>query len=151
MTIILPYHNAPNYEDVNNLLREGNTVSSSSNPLRPSKTKNASSPFLGTILAFNDQGVQISSGTGYVPIFRPQYQSAKKTHEYVRASYIQQWNVLSTSIQAFYNNLRFGEYIHYLPSPNGGGGLVDVSPYEVKTAVTMSRNTNILTYSPYGY
>jgi|688.fasta_scaffold774993_2 hypothetical protein len=150
MNVILPYHNTPQYDDTSSPLREGNTASSSENPLVHHRGKNSLDAFFGPYLVFNDRGDQIGGGDGYIPIFRPQYQSSVKTHRYIRAFSYGGWNTLSTSDQVSYNDLIFGEYIHYMPNPRGGAGLVDVTPFELTTSVTMSRNTRSVVYSPYG-
>jgi len=150
MAIILPYHNTPNYDDTSSPLREGNTGSSSLNPLINHYGKNSANPFSGPYLVFDDRGNAIGGGTGYIPIFRPQYQQSVKTHRYIRAWSYGGWNILSTSDQVFYNDLEFGEYIHYMPNPAGGTGLVDTTPFELTTSVTISRNTRPVVYSPYG-
>jgi hypothetical protein len=150
MTLILPIHNTPNYDDTSQPLREGNTVSSALKPLRPSFTKQDADPFFGPYIEVNDEGDTVGGNSGYIPIFRPQYQKSIKTHRYIRALSYGGWNTLSTSDQAVYNDLSFGEYIHYVSNPRGGQGLVDTSPYEVKTSITMSRDARPVIYSPYG-
>lgn len=83
------------------------------------------------------------SGNATISFLRPAYDQTKRTHVYKRAT------KLSNSDQVSYNDLTFGEYIHYLPNQNGGQGLVDTSPYEVRTSVTISRRLVVATYSPY--
>lgn len=91
----------------------------------------------------DDLGNVVPLGVATIPFLRPAYDAAKKTHVYKRAIN------LSNSDQVSYNDLIFGEYIHYVPNPMGGQGLIDTSPYAVKTDVTISRNLVVATYSPY--
>lgn len=91
----------------------------------------------------DELGNVVPLGTFPVSIFKPAYSADRKTHIYSRATN------LSNSDQVSYNDLTFGTYIHYLPSPNGGQGLMDQTSYATQTDVKISRSLVVATYSPY--
>lgn len=91
----------------------------------------------------DDFGNMTPIGIAPIPFLRPAYDQTKKTHVYKRALN------LSNSDQVTYNDLTFGEYIHYVSSPMGGQGLIDTSPYAVTTDITISRTLTVGRYSPY--
>jgi len=98
----------------------------------------------------DELGNVVAGPSGTISFLRPAYDGTLKTHVYKRVpNNSNGQNILSNSSQVSYNALIFGEYIHYLPNQNGGQGLVDTSPYEVKTSITISRNLVVATYSPY--
>ena len=98
----------------------------------------------------DELGNVVAGPTGIISFLRPAYDNTLKTHVYKRVpNNSNGQNILSNSSQVSYNDLTFGEYIHYLPNQNGGQGLVDISPYAVRTSVTISRNLVVATYSPY--
>lgn len=153
MTILLPYHNTPNYDDTSQPLREDNTASSSANPLRPTYTKRSASPYNGSFNFVNDLGTTTSSSTGYISLFKPQYTQSIKTHRYVRASTYGSWNILSSSDLSQDNNINinFGRYIHYISQPTGGTSVLNSSSSNPTTAVVVSkRDFAPIIYSRYG-
>lgn len=131
------------FEDPAFRLREGNTINNGVSTLTPNKQKNDLSLIPYEINKVDDLGNVISDGAAVISFLRPAYDATKKTHVYSRATN------LSNSDQVSYNDLIFGEYIHYTANPGGGRGLVDTSPYAVKTDVTISRSLKVTTYSPY--
>lgn len=109
-----------------------------------------------------DGTYESSSTESGISIFRPQWNGQvfpNGRSVYVRSELINPnatdgsplYNAysLSTSNLTKYPDFLFREYIHYLPDPRGGQGLLDISPSEIKTQVTISRNINIATWSPY--
>jgi hypothetical protein len=139
------------FEDPNFKLRENNTINGGSGILTPSKNKNELNPTTYQRNEVDDDGNVTPVGVGIFSFLRPAYDANKKTHVYKRSEFSQltQEYTLSNSDQVSYNDLIFGEYIHYLPNPMGGRGLLDTSPHAVKTDVTISRNLRVATYSPY--
>jgi len=131
------------FEDPNFDLREDNTINNGESTLTPNKTKNDVNLTPYEISEVDDLGNVTPNGTAVISFLRPAYDATKKTHVYKRAIN------LSNSDQVSYNDLIFGEYIHYLSNPMGGQGLLDTSPYAVKTDVTISRSLRVATYSPY--
>jgi hypothetical protein len=91
----------------------------------------------------DDLGNVAPGQVGTISFLRPAYDPIKKTHVYKRAIN------LSNSDQVSYNDLTMGGYIHYIPSPGGGQGLLDVSSSAFRTDITISRNLVLATYSPY--
>jgi hypothetical protein len=91
----------------------------------------------------DELGNVVEGADAIISFLRPAYDADKKTHVYKRAIN------LSNSDQVSYNDLTMGEYIHYLPSPNGGQGLLDISSSAFRTDITISRNLVVVTYSPY--
>lgn len=91
----------------------------------------------------DDLGNVVPSGMATISFLRPAYDPASKTHVYSRATN------LSNSNQVSYNDLTFGRYIHYIPNPIGGQGLLDQTSYATMTDVIISRNLVVATYSPY--
>lgn len=131
------------FEDPTFRLREGNTINNGVSTLTPNKTKNDASLTPYEISEVDAFGNVTPNGTAVISFLRPAYDATKKTHVYKRAIN------LSNSDQVSYNDLIFGEYIHYVSNPTGGQGLIDTSPYAVKTDVTTSRSLRVATYSPY--
>lgn len=43
----------------------------------------------------------------------------------------------------------FNSYVHYLPNPAGGGGLLDTTPFDAKASVIYTRSSTFKSYSPY--
>lgn len=131
------------FEDPNFLLRDDNTINNGVSTLTPDKSKNDLNLIQYEINTVDDLGNVTPNGTAVISFLRPAYDADKKTHVYSRATN------LSNSDQVSYNDLIFGEYIHYVSNPMGGLGLLDTSPYAVKTDVTTSRSLRVATYSPY--
>jgi hypothetical protein len=139
------------FEDPNFDLREDNTINNGESTLTPNKNKNQLNPTVYERNEVDDDGNVTPAGFGEFSFLRPAYDAGKKTHVYKRSQFSQltQAYTLSNSDQVSYNDLIFGEYIHYLSNPMGGQGLLDTSPYAVKTDVTISRSLRVATYSPY--
>lgn len=139
------------FEDPNLKLREDNTINNGGSTLTPHKDKNQLNPTQYERNEVDDNGNVTPAGFGIFSFLRPAYDADKKTHVYKRSEFSQsaQAYTLSNSDQVSYNDLIFGEYIHYVSSPMGGQGRLDTSPYAVKTDVTISRNLRVATYSPY--
>ena len=81
----------------------------------------------------DDLGNVVAGENGIISFLRPAYDATKKTHVYKRATN------LSTSDQVSYNNLTFGQYIHYVSSGADA----------VRLNVRSTRNLSVATYSPY--
>lgn len=140
-----------NFEDPNFVLGEDNTINYGVSALTPNKQKNDLNLIPYEINVVDDLGNVIPSGTGIISFLRPAYDADKKTHVYKRSQFseLTKAYTLSNSDQVSYNDLIFGKYIHYVSNPMGGQGLLDTSPYAVKTDVTISRSLVVATYSPY--
>jgi hypothetical protein len=132
-----------NFEDPNFKLNDDNTINNGISTLTPWKQKNDLNLIPYEISEVDDLGNVVPNGTAIISFLKPAYDAEKRTHVYSRATNI------SNSDQVSYNDLIFGEYIHYLSNPTGGQGLIDTSPYAVKTDVTISRSLRVATYSPY--
>jgi hypothetical protein len=127
-------------------------------PWYTSNTHADITPATGTINVINDDGTLNGTyaATG-LSIFRPQWDPSIKRSVYNRSSLIDPDETptalsrrsLSTSNQTSYPDFLFQEYIHYESNPTGGLGLLDLSPNEIKTQVTISRNIRTATWSPY--
>jgi hypothetical protein len=139
---ILPIVEA-NFEDPSFFLREDNTINNGISTLTPNKTKKEINSSVYEISQVDDLGNVVPNGVAVISFLKPAYDAEKKTHVYKRAI------KLSNSDQVSYNDLIFGQYIHYVSNPMGGQGLLDTSPYAVKTDVTTSRKLRVATYSPY--
>lgn len=107
---------------------------------------------------YDDGSLSGTVNTSGLSIFRPQWDPTKKRNVYVRSSPMDPdeeaptadtIRSLSTSNNTKYPDFLFQEYIHYMPNPAGGQGLLDLSPSEVKNQVTISRNIRTKTWSPY--
>jgi len=131
------------FEDPSFDLRDDNTINDGISTLTPDKQKNDLNVIQYEISEVDDLGNVAPNGTAIISFLKPAYNAEKRTHSYSRATN------LSNSDQVSYNDLIFGEYIHYVSNPMGGQGLLDKSPYAVKTDVTISRNLRVATYSPY--
>ena len=95
----------------------------------------------------NISGIDINNGvvligSGVIPFLRPRYDP------YINRS-LPRVSGLSNAYEEPYQDLAFNKYIHYMPNPNGGRGLLDKTSFAVETDVTYSRNIKISTYSPY--
>lgn len=44
----------------------------------------------------------------------------------------------------------FNQYVHYMPNPQGGVGLIDQTPMFLKSSIIYSRSATFQSYSPYG-
>lgn len=132
-----------NFEDPSFFLGEDNTINNGISTLTPDKQKNDLNLIPYEISQVDDLGNVVPNGTAIISFLKPAYDATKRTHVYSRATNI------SNSDQVSYNDLIFGEYIHYVSNPMGGRGLLDTSPYAVKTDVTISRNLRVATFSPY--
>lgn len=110
-----------------------------------------------TLNVINDDGsLSGTIATSGISIFRPQWNPTIKRNVYVRSSKMdpdddsdEAIRSLSTSNNTKYPDFLFQEYIHYISNSAGGQGLLDVSPSEVKTQVTLSRNIRPVSWSPY--
>jgi len=106
---------------------------------------------------YDDGSLSGTINTSGISIFRPQWNPNAKRNIYVRSSPMDPDETvtddtirsLSTSNNTKYPDFLFQEYIHYVANPAGGQGLLDLSPSEVKTQVTISRNIRTTTWSPY--
>lgn len=87
-------------------------------------------------------GNEIIVDSGVVSFLRPRYIPSLGSNIY-RAS------GLSNSHEQQSQDFIFNKYIHYMPNPQGGRGLLDKTAFAVETDVTYSRNIKINTYSPY--
>lgn len=132
-----------NFEDPNFKLRDDNTINGGLNNLTPDKQKNDLNLIQYEISQVDDLGNVVPNGTAAISFLRPAYDPYKRTHVYSRATN------LSNSNQVSYNDLTFGRYIHYIPNPRGGQGLLDTTSYATMTDVIISRNLVVATYSPY--
>lgn len=131
------------FEDPSFVLGEDNTINNGVSTLTPDKQKNDLNLIPYEINTVDSLGGVTPNGTAVLSFLRPAYDASKKTHVYSRATN------LSNSDQVSYNDLIFGQYIHYVSSPMGGQGLLDQSSYAIKTDVTISRNLKVAIYSPY--
>lgn len=43
----------------------------------------------------------------------------------------------------------FNSYIHYMPNPAGGIGLIDKNPYAIKASIIYTRSSQFQSYTPY--
>jgi|694.fasta_scaffold46836_3 hypothetical protein len=136
-----------NFEDPSFLLGEDNTINNGVSTLTPNRQKNDLNTISYAISEVDDLGNVVPNGTAAISFLKPAYDPSIRSHVYSRAINIS--NSDQVAANNLYNDLIFGEYIHYVSNPMGGQGLIDTSPYAVTTDVTISRNLRVATYSPY--